>query len=124
MADPIPLTDGDIERLAKALLDAFTEDDLRRMVRLRLGEDLTHIVAVPGRTLTEITYDLVCWYGAQAKIPELAAAAYQENLKNQPLAALADEFKYVNFKPRPLPPRRQPPPARFPFALFRLQRCA
>lgn len=118
MADPIPLTDGDIERLAKALLDAFTEDDLRRMVRLRLGEDLTHIVAVPGRTLTDITYDLVCWYGAQAKIPELAAAAYQENLKNQPLAALADEFKDVNFKPRPLPAAQAAAARPFPIRAF------
>lgn len=103
MSNRIPLTDGHIERLQNALLAAYDEDGLRRMVRLRLGEDLTHIVAVPGRTLTEITYDLVCYYGAQAKIPELLAAARQDNPQNPQLAALADELQGKEFEPRPLP---------------------
>lgn len=118
MADPIPLTDDHVERLSKALLDAFNEDDLRRMVRLRLGEDLTHIVAVPGRTLTEITYDLVCYYGAQARIPELLAAAHQDNPKSQPVSALADELKDVTFKPRPLPDNQAAAARSFPIRAF------
>ena len=67
-----------IERVQNALLSAFNLHDLIRLTRIELGADLEEIVALQGRNLQEITYDLIRWCAAQAYgINGLVVAAHR-----------------------------------------------
>jgi tetratricopeptide (TPR) repeat protein len=103
MPTSTPLSGDHIQRLQDALLDAYDFDGLRRMVRTQLDEDLERIVAVPGRTLTDIVYDLIRHYAAEAGVLRLLSAARAENPTNPRLAEVAAEFAGIEFDPLPLP---------------------
>ena len=97
----VPLTGQQIRRLQAALLDAFDLDSLRRMVRTDLDQELAVIVAIQGRTLTDIVYDLIRHYAA-GDIHRLLAAACAANPSNRRLVELNAEFAAVEFAPLPL----------------------
>lgn len=103
MSTPTLLTGDHIQRLQDALLDAYDFDGLRRMVRIQLDEDLERIVPVPGRTLTDIVYDLIRHYAAESGIHRLLAAARAGNPGNQRLAKIVGEFAGLDFEPLPQP---------------------
>ena len=103
MSTHAPLTGNHIQRLQATLLDGFDLDSLRRMVRTNLDQDLEQIVAVQGRTLTDIVYDLIRHYAARSEVPRLLAAARVANPGNQRLVELDAEFAGIEFEPLPLP---------------------
>ena len=54
-----PPTGHEIDRLKRALLDAFTLDDLRSLLRTQLDVDLEHLVPTLGQNGDQIAYNLV-----------------------------------------------------------------
>lgn len=104
MPPQIPLTGEQIQRLQDALLAAYDFDDLRRMVRTRLGQDLEHVVPVQGRNLTAIVYDLIRYYAVPAGgVQRLLAAALHDKPDNPRLKEVAMDFAGIDFAPLPLP---------------------
>ena len=55
----MPLSGDQFEQIQDALLDAYDESDLRRMVRTRLDVNLDHVVG--GGNLSEVVFNLVGW---------------------------------------------------------------
>jgi hypothetical protein len=75
------------EELHQALVDAFNEAELRRLVRFRLKENLDQITT--NADFTERTFELIEWAMRQARVEELFHSALALNPKNAKLLALA-----------------------------------
>lgn len=78
------------EQLEAALLAAFpNESDLKRLVRVGLGENPGTVLA--GNRQADRVYALIEWADARGKLPALLHAACEERPDNQALHALAGE---------------------------------
>ena len=62
----LPPTGPEIDQLKRALLDAFTLDDLRQLLRIQLDVDLEHLVPTLGQNGDQIAHSLVRAYAAAA----------------------------------------------------------
>ncbi len=79
------------QQIQEALLDAFDEAGLRRLVKFKLDKELDQIAG--GQDLTERAYNLVAWAAAHGCVAELVAGALQEVPDNHKLVALAQDAK-------------------------------
>jgi hypothetical protein len=80
----VKLKGADFQRFQEALVDAFPSwNDLARMVRIHLEENLAALVS-PG-TLTDATFELIALATARGKLDELLAAALKANPGNPTL---------------------------------------
>ncbi|MCB0047896.1 MAG: SUMF1/EgtB/PvdO family nonheme iron enzyme, partial [Caldilineaceae bacterium] len=101
---PNPPTSKEIEQLRDALLDAYSYSELQQMVLLQLGAELSHLVPVVGRNMTQIVYDLVRACAAQpGGFAGLARAGLNGNPQNPALQAAAAAFHERKFAVLPLP---------------------
>jgi formylglycine-generating enzyme required for sulfatase activity len=84
---------GEFESLLEGLLSAYRRhQDLRQMVRLRLGENLEAIAGTGGQNLNDIVFNLIEWAQANGRARELATKAYQDKPENERLKKLAADF--------------------------------
>ena len=103
LARPESLSGTHITRLAEALEEGLTLEDLRQMLRAGLGDGLSlnldAVVPVPGRTLHEICHDLVVWALRDKRVGlhGLLAAAVRCNPRNPQLLALQNEWARITF---------------------------
>jgi formylglycine-generating enzyme required for sulfatase activity len=98
-------TGEQIEQLQRALLDAYSFDGLRTMVRIGLDTELEHIVPLLDRNLTQIVYATVRWAAAQeGGFARLAQTALAANPGNPPLQAFVAQYGARSFDVLPLPP--------------------
>jgi hypothetical protein len=87
----MPLTSLQRQQLHAALLAAFDEDALKRMLAFELDTDLD---AVVGKgPLTQRVFDLVGWAERRGKVAELIAGAVRQNPGNPQLQAVAQAAK-------------------------------
>lgn len=80
-----------MKELLDALLSAFGEAELARMVRLQMNKNLAAIAG--GANLTDITFNLIQWAERTGRLRELLVAAYAANKGNAKLKALAQKHK-------------------------------
>ena len=64
---------SDLETINKAFLDAFTEDDLRQLVKFNLDVNLASIVE--GGNLRSVIFAVTSWAGRHGRLPALVQAA-------------------------------------------------
>ncbi len=84
-------------QLAIALSEAFDQDSLEQMLRLRLGKKLFNIVP-QGRDFPTIMHKLTERADAEGWIPDLIVAAYAENPDNQEVQAFGQQFERLFIK--------------------------
>ncbi len=100
----LPPTGPEIDRLKRALLDAFSLDGLRRLLRIQLDVDLEHLVPTLGQNGDQIAYNLVRAYAAKpGGLALLLRAALAENPDNPALQGVAADFAGRAFDVLPLP---------------------
>jgi len=80
-----------IKQLCTALTDAFTRDELRRMVALGMNLNLDYIV--PAGPLSNQVFELVMWAERHDRIGELVAAAVSANPGNPELQLFAADYR-------------------------------
>ena len=80
-----------VEQVCAVLIDAFSLDDLRQLVRFELDQRLDVIVAT-DRPLNQVVFDLVDWADANDLLVRLLAAAAAQRPDHQRLAQLAGEL--------------------------------
>ncbi|MCB9138039.1 MAG: hypothetical protein H6642_06815 [Caldilineaceae bacterium] len=78
------------KRLHAALLDGFSDADLRQFVRFDLGENLAAIAG--GSNLDATVFNLIEWCEQRRRTVELATSAARERPNNADLRALAAEL--------------------------------
>jgi hypothetical protein len=78
------------ERFMTAVIDAYTENDLRMTLDFRMDLSLDHI-APPGRGLQDQVYALLSWARQQGRLVELAAHLAAGRPLRADLAALKAE---------------------------------
>ena len=83
----MPLSGDQFKRIQEALLDAYDEPSLRRMVRTRLDITLDHVAG--GGNLSEIVFNLIGWAERTGNVQALIDAATVDNPGNPALQALA-----------------------------------
>jgi hypothetical protein len=84
----MPLTGPQYQQMQDALLHAFDEPSLKRMVRFGLGEDLTAIAG--GANFSDTVFELIGWAersGRTAELVDAAAAAVPHNPELQAFIA-------------------------------------
>lgn len=81
------LSGAQLDQLHQALLTAFTEPELRRLVRFELNEDLDQIAG--GSDLSDRAYNLATWTDREGRVPDLIAGALRRKPRNADLTALA-----------------------------------
>ena len=97
-------TGEQIEQLQRALLDAYSFDGLRTMMRIGLDTELEHIVPLLDRNLTQIVYATIRWAAAQeGGFARLAQTALATNPGNPPLQAFVAQYGACTFDVLPLP---------------------
>ncbi|MEM7130459.1 MAG: SUMF1/EgtB/PvdO family nonheme iron enzyme [Chloroflexota bacterium] len=98
-------TNQQIQKLHNALLNGFsTFSALQMLTRIRLNRDLEQIVPVQGRTLTEMTYDLIRVFAAEeGGLHSLMRAAQEAVPDNAIVRAVVQELGELEFAPLPLP---------------------
>jgi hypothetical protein len=77
-------------RLHQALLAAFDQDGLERMVRYRLNERLGGVV--PPGPLQAVVFRLIEWAEQHGRVEELVRAARDERPGNREVQAAAEEL--------------------------------
>lgn len=75
-----------IESVNLALLDAYREDDLERVVRYGLDVELSSVAT--GRDLTAIVFRLTDWAERAGRLPELVEAVKEDRPQNDKIQAL------------------------------------
>lgn len=102
------LTGAEYQELQKALLSAFrSNDELTRLVRFHLGENLAAIVA-PG-ALASVVFELIQWAESRGRLGELIDGALKENPGNPTLREFAAR---LGLSSPPTPPVPEPRPGR------------
>ena len=79
-----------LERIKRALSNAYNTASLEQMVHFKLDLDLEEIARMDKKSNT--VFDLVKWAQMQGRVGELVQAAAQDRPHNQQLAALAAEL--------------------------------
>ncbi len=85
------LSGPQFKQLQTALLDAYTESELRQMLRVQMNVDLDRLAG--GADETEITFNLISWAERRGQVASLIEAAYAGNQENPLLAALVTDAK-------------------------------
>src|ERR1043166_5581353 len=80
----------DFDEFLQALLEAFDEPELERLVRVRLNEDLATIVG-PGPMQSRI-FELLKWAERKGTVAELARAAHQERSNNEKILRVYEKL--------------------------------
>jgi len=80
------LSGAQYEQIQEALLAAFNEADLRRMVRIQLDADLDAVSG--GKNLSERVYSLIEWADREGRVLALIDGATAQNSGNAKLQAL------------------------------------
>lgn len=97
-------TGTQIRQLHQALLQAYDQAGLTRLVRVHLDTDLEQLVPTTDKNLTEITYALVRVCAAQlGGLKRLLASALADNPTNPDLSKVADAFAGLEFDVLPMP---------------------
>jgi len=96
------LTGKQYEQFWKALLDAYDQNRLQRMLQFRLGKRLDLITA-PG-TFQDVVFELVRVADMEGWTHQLLLAARESNPGNPTLLAFGQQFGLV---PEQTPPRRE-----------------
>jgi formylglycine-generating enzyme required for sulfatase activity len=102
----MPLTGPQHRQIQDALLAAFDEAGLRRLVRFELDEDLDQVT--PPGDMTQRAYNLVAWADKQGCIPALIAGALKQNPGNADLQALAAAAASWHLEPAAEPEAKPP----------------
>ncbi len=101
-------TGSQIKQLQQALLAAYDQTSLDRMVRIRLDADLEQLVPTSDKNLTEITHALVRTCAAQpGGFRRLLDGALAGNPGNPALRAAAKAFAGIVFEVLPFPDAEQ-----------------
>ena len=103
------LTGTQIQRIHKALLDGYTPESLRQMVRIALDERMEVIAG--GANLSDQVMNLIEWSAAHDRTPELIAAAHTHNPRNAALAELDRDAQAWFVAPAPVALAAQQPVA-------------
>ena len=91
--------DGKVSRdLQDALLDAFSDTELQRLVRTNLDKNLDAITSAQ-KNLSDKIFELVEWADRYGRLEELISAAYNENPENAKLKQFVDAEK-IRAKPK------------------------
>jgi formylglycine-generating enzyme required for sulfatase activity len=104
MSQAVRLTGRQVQALHDALLNAYSAETLRRMVRIELNVNLEAIAG--GESLRDIVYRLIEWAERTGRTMELVAAAQRHNPVNAALRAFAATIPGVNLAPEAEPPAR------------------
>lgn len=87
----MPYTPAFLDRLHKALLSAFSRDDLRQLATLCLDADFDAVVAENG--FDAQVFEFVQWARRRDRIEELVVCAQEARPRNRDLAALRREIQ-------------------------------
>ena len=91
------------ERLFQALLSAFrSEEELRHMVRLKLGRNLAELAY---GTLKQLVFGLIEWAESEGKLEELLDKAHEAKSDNPLLTAIHAELMGSTTQAAPSPAR-------------------
>jgi len=82
----MPLTGPQMEQVANAITDAYTRAELKRVVRVCMGENFDALVS--DGPFSQQVFELVDWANRKNRAAELIACAYNGNKGNSGLAAL------------------------------------
>lgn len=113
--DMAQLTGPQLQQIESALLNAYDETSLARMVRYELDKNLDAIAG--GSNLTAVVFNLITWAERNGMTEQLIAGACNGNPTNsklQALAVAAKEWATVAAEPTPAPVTPDPPPATAP----------
>ena len=100
----LPPTGPEIDQLKRALLDTFSLDGLRQLLRIQLDVNLEHLVPTMGQNGDQIAFYLVRAYAAQpGGLALLLRAALAENPGDPALQGAAKDFTGKEFAILPLP---------------------
>lgn len=91
MTPATSLSASQLNRLHQALVAAFSRDELRQLVALRLEADFSHLTGEKG--YADQVFELVQWARRQDRIGELLKCAHEERPRNEALAALYREAR-------------------------------
>ena len=95
-------TSDQIRLVQVAVLSGFGVNDLQRMLRLELDEDLRSIVPYFGRTYRQILDDLILYFATQPNgLQKLAVAAQRQNPDNPDVVAAAVSLRDIQLSPLP-----------------------
>lgn len=81
------------EELYTILLDAFSSDELTRLVRFYLGENIDAIVQ--GKNQSEVVFEVMAWADRRGRIDELIAAAYGQRQNSPEFARFMQQHGYA-----------------------------
>src|SRR5438094_205551 len=84
------LTGAESQQLHKALLSAFTYEDLRQMLDFGLNVQLEAVGG--GSNLNEIVFNLIKWAEAQGRTEDLIYAARNANPSNSDLRKFYEDY--------------------------------
>ncbi len=94
------LTGAQIQRIHKALLDGYTPESLRQMVRIALDERMEVIAG--GANFSDQVMNLIEWSAVHDRTPDLISAAHTHNPRNVALAELDEEAQAWFAAPAPV----------------------
>ncbi|MEM7129361.1 MAG: SUMF1/EgtB/PvdO family nonheme iron enzyme [Chloroflexota bacterium] len=79
-----------VEALGQALINGYSLNTLRRMVRIRLDIRLDEVAG--GENFADVVYNLIDWAEQTGRVERLVAEAYRFNSGNQRLRRVAEEI--------------------------------
>ncbi|MBK8045957.1 MAG: toll/interleukin-1 receptor domain-containing protein [Anaerolineales bacterium] len=103
------LTGKHLKRIQLAIMDGYSQESLRRMVRIQMDVNLQHVAG--GANFADVVWNLIEWAEAQNRLQELIDGAYAENPNNAELKALHAEAQGW-FAPPPKPEASKSEPIR------------
>ncbi|MBB5045470.1 hypothetical protein HNR60_000199 [Rhodopseudomonas rhenobacensis] len=86
----MPMPGVDLGEFQEGLAEAFDQDELARLLRVRMNVGLSKIVG-PG-SLNSVTFKLVEWSERQGREAELARAAYLERSNNERIRRVYEKY--------------------------------
>ena len=93
---------ADLNRLTKAVTDAYTRDELRRALRVGMEQDFDVLVA--DRAFGHQVFELVQWADRQGRLEALVTCVHENNHGNKALAVLYEEIVAPQLAaPAPMP---------------------
>jgi hypothetical protein len=107
------------QQLARALLDAFSPEDLSEVVRARLGRNIEALSL--GTSFTRTVFDLIQTAEIEGWLLDLVAQAHHARPRNPELAALAADLGLAVFAPQEASPEVGISAPRIELDAFRLR---
>ena len=96
--------DGNIvQELQNALLSAFSADELTRLVRIGLNENLDDHTSGGGQT--QVVFDLITWADRVGRLGELVTAAQEQNPGNAALNRFVEQHGHELTSSKPSTPQ-------------------